>query len=97
VFASRQFISHGHVTVNGKRVTVASFRVKVGDVIEVKEKSRQLALVLEATQLSERDVPDYIEVDHSKMAAKMSRVPVPTDVPYPVQMEPHLVVEYYSR
>jgi small subunit ribosomal protein S4 len=97
VFASRQFISHGHITVNGKRVTVSSFRVKVGDVVEVKEKSRQLALVLEATQLSERDVPDYIEVDHSKMSAKMARVPVPTDVPYPVQMEPHLVVEYYSR
>jgi small subunit ribosomal protein S4 len=97
VFASRQFISHGHITVNGKRVTVSSFRVKVGDVVEVKEKSRQLALVLEATQLTERDVPDYIEADHSKMSAKMSRVPAPTDVPYPVQMEPHLVVEYYSR
>jgi small subunit ribosomal protein S4 len=97
VFASRQFISHGHITVNGKRVTVASFRVKVGDVVEVKEKSRQLALVLEAAQLAERDVPDYIEADHSKMSAKLSRVPAPSDVPYPVQMEPHLVVEYYSR
>jgi small subunit ribosomal protein S4 len=97
VFASRQFISHGHITVNGKRVTVSSFRVKVGDVVEVKEKSRQLALVLEAAQLSERDVPDYIEADHSKMSAKLSRVPAPSDVPYPVQMEPHLVVEYYSR
>jgi small subunit ribosomal protein S4 len=97
VFASRQFVSHGHVTVNGKRVTVSSYRVKVGDLVEVKEKSRQLALVLEATQLAERDVPDYLEVDHSKMSAKMSRVPTLTDVPYPVQMEPHLVVEYYSR
>jgi small subunit ribosomal protein S4 len=97
VFASRQFISHGHITVNGKRVTVASFRVKVGDIVEVKEKSRQLALVLEAAQLAERDVPDYIEADHSKMSAKLSRVPAPSDVPYPVQMEPHLVVEYYSR
>ena len=97
VFASRQFISHGHITVNGKRVTVSSFRVKVGDVVEVKEKSRQLALVLEAAQLAERDVPDYIEADHSKMSAKLSRVPAPSDVPYPVQMEPHLVVEYYSR
>src|SRR5581483_11084277 len=97
VFASRQFVSHGHVTVNGKRVTVSSFRVKVGDVVEVKEKSRQLALVLEANQLAERDVPDYIEADHSKMSAKLSRVPTPSDVPYPVQMEPHLVVEYYSR
>jgi small subunit ribosomal protein S4 len=97
VFAARQFVSHGHITVNGKRVTVSSYRVKVGDLVEVKEKSRQLALVLEATQLAERDVPDYLEVDHSKMSAKMSRIPILTDVPYPVQMEPHLVVEYYSR
>ena len=97
VFAARQFVSHGHITVNGKRVTVSSYRVKVGDLVEVKEKSRQLALVLEATQLAERDVPDYLEVDHSKMSAKMSRIPILPDVPYPVQMEPHLVVEYYSR
>jgi small subunit ribosomal protein S4 len=97
VFAARQFVSHGHIAVNGKRVTVSSYRVKVGDLVEVKEKSRQLALVLEAMQLAERDVPDYLEVDHSKMSAKMSRIPTLTDVPYPVQMEPHLVVEYYSR
>jgi small subunit ribosomal protein S4 len=97
VFAARQFVSHGHIAVNGKRVTVSSYRVKVGDLVEIKEKSRQLALVLEATQLSERDVPDYLEVDHSKMSAKISRIPTLTDVPYPVQMEPHLVVEFYSR
>jgi small subunit ribosomal protein S4 len=97
VFTARQFISHGHVLVNGRRVTVSSFRVKVGDLVEVKEKSRQLALVIEATQLAERDVPDYIEVDHSKMSAKMARVPAFSDVPYAVQMEPHLVVEFYSR
>jgi small subunit ribosomal protein S4 len=97
VFAARQFISHGHIKVNGRRVTVASFRVKVGDDIEVKEKSKQLALVLEANALAERDVPDYIDVDHSKMTAKLNRVPAPSDVPYPVMMEPHLVVEYYSR
>jgi small subunit ribosomal protein S4 len=97
VFAARQFVSHGHILVNGKRVTVSSFRVKVGDHVEVKEKSKQLALVLEANSLAERDVPDYIEVDHSKMTAKMSRVPTLSDVPYPVVMEPHLVVEYYSR
>jgi small subunit ribosomal protein S4 len=97
VFAARQFISHGHIKVNGRRVTVASFRVKVGDAIEVKEKSKQLALVLEANALAERDVPDYIDVDHSKMTAKLNRVPTPSDVPYPVMMEPHLVVEYYSR
>jgi small subunit ribosomal protein S4 len=97
VFAARQFISHGHIKVNGKRVTIASFRVKVGDVIEVKDKSKQLALVVEANALAERDVPDYIEVDHTKMTAKFSRIPVLGEVPYPVMMEPHLVVEYYSR
>jgi small subunit ribosomal protein S4 len=97
VFAARQFISHGHVKVNGKRVTIPSYRVKVGDAVEVKEKSKQLALVLEAIALAERDVPDYIEADHSKMTAKLARLPQLTDVPYPVQMEPHLVVEYYSR
>jgi small subunit ribosomal protein S4 len=97
VFAARQFVSHGHIKVNGKRVTVSSYRVKIGDEVEVKEASKQLALVLEAKALGERDVPDYIEVDHTKMTAKMSRLPTPSDVPYPVVMEPHLVVEYYSR
>jgi small subunit ribosomal protein S4 len=97
VFAARQFISHGHVKVNGRRVTIASYRVKVGDLVEVREKSKQLAMVIEATGLAERDVPDYIEVDHSKMTAKLTRIPHLTEVPYPVQMEPHLVVEFYSR
>jgi len=97
VFAARQFINHGHVMVNGRRVNIPSYRVKAGDLIEVRERSKQLALVLEATGLPERDVPDYIEADHSKMTAKLSRVPAFGDVPYPVQMEPNLVVEYYSR
>lgn len=97
VFAARQFISHGHIKVNGRRVTIPSYTVKVGDLIEVKDKSKQLALVLEAISLAERDVPDYIEADHSKMTAKLTRVPLLTEVPYPVQMEPHLVVEFYSR
>ncbi|WP_018185100.1 30S ribosomal protein S4 [Kaistia granuli] len=97
VFAARQFISHGHIKVNGRRVNIPSFQAKVGDVIEVKEASRQLTIVLEATQLAERDVPDYIEVDHHKMTAKFSRVPALADVPYPVHMEPNLVVEFYSR
>jgi small subunit ribosomal protein S4 len=97
VFAARQFVNHGHVKVNGRRVTVPSLRVKVGDLIEIKEASKQLALVLEATHLAERDVPDYIEVDHTKMTAKLARIPQLTEVPYAVQMEPHLVVEYYSR
>jgi len=90
-------VNHGHVKVNGRRVTIPSLRIKVGDLIEVKEKSKQMALVVEATALGERDVPDYIEVDHSKMMAKMSRIPGIGEVPYPVMMEPHLVVEYYSR
>ena len=97
VFAARQFINHGHVKVNGRRVNVSSYRLKVGDVVEIKEASKQLALVLEASQLAERDVPEYIEADHHKMTAKFIRVPGLADVPFPVQMEPHLIVEFYSR
>jgi small subunit ribosomal protein S4 len=96
-FAARQFVNHGHIRINGRRVNIASYQVKVGDVIEVKEASKQLAIVLEASQLAERDVPDYIEVDHSKMTAKMSRIPGLSEVPYAVQMEPNLVIEFYSR
>jgi len=97
VFAARQFVNHGHIRVNGKRVTIPSYRVKVGDVIEVKEKSKELAIVLEAQGLPERDVPDYIDVDESKKTATFNRIPVLSDVPYAVQMEPNLVVEFYSR
>jgi small subunit ribosomal protein S4 len=97
VFAARQFINHGHIKVNGRRVTIPSYRLKVGELVEVKDSSKELALVLEAKALAERDVPDYIEVDHSKMTAKLARVPAPSEVPYPVQMAPHLVVEFYSR
>jgi len=66
-------------------------------VVEVKEKSREMPMVIEAMHLAERDVPDYIDADHTKMTAKLARIPVIGDVPYPVMMEPHLVVEYYSR
>lgn len=97
IFAARQFINHGHIKVNGRRVNIASYRCKVGDVIEVREKSKQLAIVLEATQLAERDVPDYVDADHSKMTATYTRVPNLADVPFAVQMEPNLVIEYYSR
>ena len=97
VFSSRQLVSHGHVSVNGRRVTIASFKVKVGDHIELRDKAKEMALVLEATQLPERDVPDYVEVDHKKMTAKLNRIPALADVPYAVQMEPNLVVEFYSR
>jgi len=97
IFAARQFVNHGHVKVNGRRVNIGSYRLKVGDVIEVKEASKQLVSVLEAVGLPERDVPDYVEADHSKMTARFIRVPTLAEVPYPVQMEPNLVVEYYSR
>ena len=97
VFAARQFINHGHVKVNGKRVNIGSYVCKPGDLIEVREKSKQLAIVLEAIDLAERDVPEYIEVDHGKMTATFTRVPASGEVPYPVMMEPHLVVEFYSR
>ncbi|MCC7271742.1 MAG: 30S ribosomal protein S4 [Alphaproteobacteria bacterium] len=97
VFAARQFVNHGHITVNGKRVNIASYMVKDGDVIAVKEKSRQLTPVLEAVALPERDVPDYLSVDHGKMTGTYVRAPKLADVPYPVQMEPNQVVEFYSR
>jgi small subunit ribosomal protein S4 len=97
MFAARQFINHGHVKVNGRRVNISSFKLKVGDVVEVKESSKQLTIVLESSQLSERDVPDFLEVDHSKMTAKFNRIPHLSDVPFAVQMEPHLIVEFYSR
>ena len=97
VFAARQFVNHGHVTVNGKRVNIPSYRVKEGDVIEVREKSKQMAAILEAVQLTERDVPDYLEVDHSKLVAKFVRTPGLSDVPYPVIMEPNLVIEFYAQ
>ena len=97
MFAARQFVSHGHVKVNGRRVTIASMRIKAGDQLELTDKAKELAVVLEATQLAERDTPDYVEVNHKAMTAKLVRVPGLADVPYPVQMEPHFVVEYYSR
>jgi small subunit ribosomal protein S4 len=96
-FAARQFVNHGHVLVNGRRVNISSYLVKDGDEIEVREKSKQLAMVLDATQSAERDVPDYIEVDHRSMKGRFGRAPKLGDVPYPVTMEPNLVVEFYSR
>ena len=96
VFSARQFVNHGHVKVNGVKTNIPSFRVKPGDIIEVREKSKNMALVLEALQMSERDIPDYVDVDPKKMAAALIRVPEFSDVPYAAQMEPNLVVEFYS-
>jgi small subunit ribosomal protein S4 len=97
IWAARQFVNHGHIEVNGQRVNIASYRVKEGDVIAIRERSRQLAIVLEAVGLTERDVPDYLEVDHNKMTATFVRTPALGDVPYAVVMEPNLVVEYYAK
>ena len=97
VFAARQFVNHKHVMVNGVRVNIASYRVKVGDVIQVRDKSQQIPMVLETIQNMEREVPEYLEVDHKKMTVKILRLPTLEEVPYPVQMEPNLVVEFYSR
>ncbi|HXQ10639.1 MAG TPA: 30S ribosomal protein S4 [Caulobacteraceae bacterium] len=96
VFAARQFVNHGHVLVNGKRVNIASYRVKPGDVVSVRERSRNMALVLEAIQSPERDVPDYLEVDGKGLSAKFVRAPELAEVPYPVKMEPNLIVEFYA-
>jgi small subunit ribosomal protein S4 len=96
-FAARQIVNHGHVLVNGKRVNIASYQQRDGDTIELREKAKQMALVLEAAQSSERDIPDYVEIDHDRMRGRFVRAPKLADVPYPVTMEPNLVIEYYSR
>ena len=96
-FAARQIVNHGHVLVNGKRVNIPSYLVKDNDTIELREKARSMALVLEAAESGERDVPDYLEVDHSAMKGRYIRGPKLADVPYPCQMQPNLVVEFYSR
>ena len=96
IFAARQFVNHGHVKVNGVKTNIGSYRLKAGDVVEIREKSRNIALVLEALGSPERDIPEYIEVDPKAMTATFVRVPELNDVPYPVKMEPAQVVEYYS-
>ena len=97
VFAARQFVNHGLITVNGRRVTIPSYLVKEGDVIEPTDRAKQFAVILEANQQTERDVPDYIGVGGDKLRVTLVRTPKLADVPYPVQMEPNLVVEFYSR
>ena len=96
VFAARQFVNHGHVTVNGKRVNIPSYRCKAGDVIAVREKSRNMALVLEAVASNERDFAEYVSVDAKGLSATFVRAPELSEVPYPVKMEPNLVVEFYA-
>jgi small subunit ribosomal protein S4 len=96
-FAARQFVNHGHVLVNGRRVNISSYQVKDNDSIEVRDKSKQLAAVLESVQSNERDVPDYLEVDADRLKGRFVRAPKLAEVPFPVSMEPNLVVEFYSR
>ena len=97
VFAARQFVNHGHILVNGKKVDIPSYLAKVGDVIEVNGKAKEMALVIEAMASAERSVPDYITVDEKNMSGTLTRIPVLADIPYACQMEPNLVVEFYSR
>jgi small subunit ribosomal protein S4 len=97
IFAARQFVNHGHITVNGKRVTIPSYSLKDGDVIVVKEKSRQLVLYITGIESAEREVPGYLEVDTKNGIGKFIRAPKFEEVPYPVQMEPNLIIEFYSR
>ncbi|MBC7908341.1 MAG: 30S ribosomal protein S4, partial [Rhodospirillaceae bacterium] len=92
-----QIVNHGHVQVNGKRVNISSYQIKDGDVVSIKQKSRDLAIIIEATASTERDIPDYLEVDMKDLKGKFIRAPKLADVPYPVQMEPNLVIEFYSR
>jgi len=97
VFAARQMINHGHIRVNKKRVNVASFTLTDSDLIEVREKSKKLTVIDGALQSKERDVPEYIQLDDKNKTAKLVRIPKFSEVPFPVVMEPSLVIEYYSR
>ena len=97
IFAARQFVSHGHILVNGKKVTISSYSLKDGDIVEIKEKSREIPVLLEAISSTERDTPQYLSVDYDKLKGTFVKGPKLDEVPYPVVMEPNLVIEYYSR
>ena len=97
IFSSRQLINHGHVKVNGKKVNISSYQVREEDTIEIKDKSKQLALIDIALANKEREVPEYLQLDEKNKKVKFVRTPKFEEVPYPVVMEPNLVIEYYSR
>lgn len=97
IFAARQLVGHGHVLVNGKRVNIPSYTLKIGDVIEVKESSKQLPVIVESIAKGERRVPDYYEFAGEGLKGKLLRQPIASDVPYPFEPEVHLVVEFYSK
>tara|TARA_B100000700_G_C14841141_1_gene759301 strand:- start:282 stop:902 length:621 start_codon:yes stop_codon:yes gene_type:complete len=97
IFAARQLVNHGHVKVNNQRVNIPSYTVKDGDEISLKDKSKQIAIVQDSITSQEREIPEYIEVDTKEFKGRFLRAPLIHDVPYPVTMEPNLVIEYYSR
>ena len=97
IFSARQLINHGHITVNNKRVNIRSYLCSVGDKIAVKQSSQSHPLVMESIQGQYRDIPEYIQADIKKMEGSLVRIPILEDIPYPIEMEPNLVVEYYSR
>ena len=97
VFSARQLINHGHIKVNGKKVNIPSYLVKAEDTIEIKDKSKDIVTIVGALMNKEREVPDYIQVDEKNKKATLTRIPKFSEVPYPVIMEPNLVIEYYSR
>ena len=97
VFSARQMINHGHIKVNKKRVNISSYSVKETDLIEVREKSKKIVMIEGSLQSKERDVPEYIQTDNKNKTVKLVRIPKFSEVPYPIVMEPNLVIEYYSR
>ncbi|MFT5702929.1 MAG: small subunit ribosomal protein S4 [Rickettsiales bacterium] len=97
VFAARQFVNHKHVTVNGNVVNIPSYRLKVGDVVQVRDKSSELTIVLDSLQKKERDIPVYLDLNSDEKSIKLIARPSFADVPYPSEMEPHLITEFYSR
>ena len=97
VFSARQIINHGHIKVNGKKVNIPSYLVKEEDSIEVKDKSKELTMILGSLVSKEREIPEYIQMDEKNKKAKFTRIPKFSEVPYPTIMEPNLVIEYYSR
>jgi len=97
IFSARQFVNHAHVTVNGKKVNIPSYRVKAGDVVEIREKSRNIPMVIQGIGSNERDIPEYLALENNGTKVTFLRVPTLDEIPYPVQMEPNLIVEFYSR
>ena len=97
VFSARQLINHGHIRVNGKKVNIPSFSVKLEDTVEIKDKSKDMGMIVSSMVSKEREIPDFIQMDEKNKKARLIRIPKFSEVPYPTIMEPNLVIEYYSR